>query len=314
LAPSLPAALRSRPWTWVGIAIAAAAGVAALVIFLPPRSVTDAGMLTQPSGLPTVAPASGSPPEIMLALGDAAACDSTADEAVAELASRLPGTIAMLGDTVYVEGTTAEYRECFQPSWGPLRSRIRPAVGNHEYRTEGAAGYFEYFGSAAGRAGEGWYSYDLGAWHVVVLNSNCAEVGCDPGSPQLEWLRADLATVDGECLLAYWHSPRWSSGRHGSEDDVAAFWETLRDAGADVVLAGHNHAYERIELDGIRQFTVGTGGRYLYPFENDPLPETVTRSASTFGLLWLALGEDAYEWEFIGLGDDPYTDAGEGTC
>jgi acid phosphatase type 7 len=309
----------SRRW-FLGVVVAVALLIG-LVVVLPRRAVTDDGPLALPSTLPSVpvptAPPSGTPapaPEVLLAVGDIADCDTAADDAVAQLASRLPGTIALLGDTVYERGTTAEYRACFEPGWGAMRPRIRPAVGNHEYVTEGAAGYFDYFGPAAGSPGKGWYSYDLGAWHVVVLNSNCDAVDCGPDSDQVAWLRADLAAHGNACLLGYWHHPRWSSGRHGSQRTVGAFWEVLREHGADVVLSGHDHTYERISADGIRQFVVGTGGKSHYPFEKDPLPTTEVRSASTFGLLWLALAGNTYEWQFLGLGDAGFTDAGRGEC
>jgi Calcineurin-like phosphoesterase len=304
-------------------AVLVAVAVIVLVLWLLPRlAVTDAGSLTIPSSLPTVpvptaGPLGTAPPEpqVLLAVGDVATCDSQADDTVAALASRLPGTIAMLGDTVYDDGSTPDFRECFDPSWGQMRSRIRPAVGNHEYHTDAASGYFTYFGAAAGEAGKGWYSYDLGAWHVVVLNSNCGEeVECWSGSEQYAWLQSDLASFSGECLLAYWHHPRWSSGRHGNSDWVGPFWDAVRDAGGDIVLNGHDHTYERVSVDGVREFLVGTGGKSHYPFTNDPLPTTEARNDSTYGLLWLALGEGSYQWEFVGLGDTGFTDAGTGQC
>ena len=309
--------MRNGPGLVLLFAVAILVGVA-LVVW---RSATDYGSLTLPSALPSLAvpsaPPSGSAPpepEVLLAVGDVASCDSPADEAVADLASRLPGTIALLGDTVYEYGTAEDYRECFEPAWGPMRSRIRPAVGNHEYQTEGASGYYDYFGTAAGPRGEGWYSYDLGAWHVVVLNSTCHRIACGRDSEQVAWLDADLAANPSDCLLAYWHYPRWSSGRHGSQPQIEPFWDVLRDHGADVVLAGHDHTYERILADGIRQFVVGTGGKSHYPFEGDPLSTTEARNDSTYGLLWLALSAGTYEWEFLGLGDTGFTDAGEGAC
>ena len=280
--------------------------------------------LQLPSELPSIAArsqpasgASGSPqlePEVLLAVGDIATCNRETDEAVADLASRLPGTIALLGDVVYERGTPDEFAQCFDPAWGPMRSRLRPAPGNHEYETDDAAGYFDYFGSAAGSPGEGWYSFDVGAWHVVALNSNCQLVGCGSDSPQLRWLREDLRENPSSCLLAYWHHARWSSGRHGSSADVDPLWEEVVGTGADVVLSGHDHTYERLLVDGVRQFVVGTGGRSLYPFHKSPLPETEARSADAYGLLWLSLYDGAYSWDFIGLGTSGFTDAGDGDC
>jgi hypothetical protein len=161
---------------------------------------------------------------------------------------------------------------------------------------------------------QGWYSYQLGAWHVVVLNSNCSLVACGPGSPQVRWLRADLAANPSACLLAYWHHPRWSSGRHGSTDDVDTFWSELAAAGADVVLNGHDHNYQRIRVDGVREFVVGTGGRSLYPFEKSPVRGTEARTDASYGLLWLSLSEGTYDWDYLALGSSGFTDEGSGSC
>jgi hypothetical protein len=149
---------------------------------------------------------------------------------------------------------------------------------------------------------------------VVVLNSNCTVVDCGPSSPQLRWLRDDLTASPSACLVAYWHHPRWSSGRHGSTDTVDLFWSELAAAGADVVLNGHDHTYERLSVDGVREFVVGTGGRSLYPFEEEPLPGTEARNDAAYGLLWLSLGGDSYDWQYLALGRSGFTDAGSGTC
>jgi Calcineurin-like phosphoesterase len=302
--------MRARTWL-LGLLVVVVAIVAVVLIR---RTLPHSGSLAPPAVLPSLPASSASAqPRILLAAGDTASCDSPADDAVANLASRLPGTIALLGDTVYESGTAEEYRDCFDPVWGPMKARIRPAPGNHEYRTDGTD-YFDYFGTAAGPRDKGWYSYDLGAWHVVVLNSNCPPVSCASDGDQVRWLEADLAAHPSECLLGYWHFPRWSSGRHGSQEVVDPIWRLMADHGADVVLNGHDHTYERIRADGIRQFVVGTGGRSHYPFERGPLPTTEVRNDSTYGLLWLALGEGTYEWEFLGLGDTGFTDSGQGTC
>ena len=303
--------MRARTWL-LGLLVVV---VAVVAVVLVRRTLPDSSSLTLPSALPSLPASSASAqPQILLAVGDAATCDKPSDDAVADLASRLPGTIALLGDTVYEDGSAQEYRDCFAPVWGRMKSRIRPAPGNHEYGTENAAGYFDYFGTAAGPRGEGRYSYDLGAWHVVVLNSNCPPLSCDADGDQVRWLEADLAAHPSDCLLGYWHFPRWSSGRHGSQEVVDPIWQVMAEHGADVVLNGHDHTYERIQADGIQQFVVGTGGRSHYPFERGPLPTTEVRNDSTYGLLWLALGEGSYEWEFLGLGDTGFTDSGEGKC
>ncbi|HKO32769.1 MAG TPA: metallophosphoesterase [Candidatus Limnocylindria bacterium] len=311
-----------RRYGLAAVAVLGAAAVFVVFWLLPRMAVSGGGSLTMPSSLPTLPVATAGPsgsappePQVLLAVGDVATCESGADDAVAALASRLPGTIALLGDTVYDDGSTPEFRECFDPSWGQMRSRIRPAVGNHEYHTDAASGFFTYFGDAAGEAGKGWYSYDLGAWHVVVLNSNCGEdVECWSGTEQYAWLQSDLASFHGDCLLAYWHHPRWSSGRHGNSNWVGPFWDAIRDAGGDIVLSGHDHTYERVSVDGVREFVVGTGGKSHYPFTRSPLPGTEARNDSTYGLLWLALGERTYQWQFLGLGDTGFADAGSGEC
>jgi hypothetical protein len=317
--------MRRRTWLLAGATLLALVAGIVLVVWVRPYLPRQEPGLEQPSTLPTIAAgsqtASGSPapePKVLLAVGDIGNCDGQADEAVARLASRLPGTIALLGDSAYERGTADEYAGCFDPAWGPMRSRMRPAPGNHDYGTTDAAGYFSYFGAAAGKAQQGWYSYELGSWHVVVLNSNCSVVGCGARSAQVRWLRADLAASESAsqsaCLLAYWHHPRWSSGRHGSTDTVDVFWSELVSAGADVVLNGHDHTYERISVDGVREFVVGTGGRSLYPFTEDPLPGTEVRTESTYGLLWLSLGGLGYDWQYVALGRSGFTDAGSGSC
>src|SRR5439155_8251847 len=181
-----------------------------------------------------------------------------------------------LGDDQYPSGALYDFQTYYDPTWGRVKTTTHPAPGNHEYDTAGAPGYFGYFGAAAGDSQKGYYSYDLGSWHVISLNSNCADVGgCDAGSPQEQWLRADLASRSNACTLAYWHHPRFSSGiTHGSDPRTQALWDALYDFHADVVLNGHEHNYERFapqsptgaaDPNGIREFVVGTGGESLYP-------------------------------------------------
>ena len=245
------------------------------------------------------------PAPTLVAAGDVASCRSTGDEATARLLDRIPGTIALLGDSVYERGTREEYRRCF--SWRRHKARIRPAVGNHEYLTPGAAGYFAYF-----RVPQ-WYSYDLGGWHVVVLDSNCGPAGgCGPDSPQAGWLREDLAANPAPCTLAYAHHPRFSSGLHGSDRTLAPLWHILRERGVDLVLGGHDHHYERFRpIGGIRQFVVGTGGRSLYPVVRRlPASEAV---AHAYGLLVLKLRDEGYAWRFVAV-DGGTRDSGTGRC
>jgi hypothetical protein len=224
---------------------------------------------------------------VLIAAGDIASCSSRGDEATAELVEGIEGVVATLGDTVYDSGTAKEFADCYEPSWGRFKDRSRPSVGNHEYYTPGASGYFDYFGAAAGEPGKGYYSYDLGTWHIAALNSVCWEVGgCTSDDPQAQWLAADLQASPAKCTLAYWHFPRFSSGPHGSSDIVDAYWRILAEAGAEIVLTGHDHDYERFaplnadggeDLDhGVRQFVVGTGGGSHYA-PGSPVPGSQAR-------------------------------------
>jgi len=231
--------------------------------------------------------------------------------------------VLALGDIQYEVGAGAAFEASYDASWGRVKPVTRPVPGNHEYHTAGAAGYFEYFGAGAGDPTKGYYSYELGNWHVVALNSNCEAIGgCGAGSAQERWLRADLAAHPSRCTLAYWHHPRYSSGRHGSDSSYVAFWQALVDADADLVLVGHDHDYERFapqdaggrrDLErGIREFVVGTGGKNLRPFTRVS-PNSEARDATSLGLLELTLGANAYEWRFrAAVGS--FTDSGSASC
>jgi hypothetical protein len=264
--------------------------------------------------LVAAASAAPRPTPTLLAVGDVASCDSHEDERVAELVSRTPGTIALLGDIVYDNGTADEFTRCFMPAWAPMLPRIRAALGNHEYANGNSD-------AAAARAilrlsADAWYSYDVGVWHVVVLNSNCTAVGgCHAGSRQWQWLRRDLRRHRTMlCTLAYWHHPRFSSGTHGSDAAFSAFWSLLAAARADVVLAGHDHDYERFApMAGIRSFVVGTGGRSLRGFAR-VRAGSVVRQSTSFGVLRLALLPRGYTWRFLTASGPPAADSGSGTC
>ncbi len=267
------------------------------------------------AGASTVPPAD----PVVIAVGDIGVCGYDRDEATAALASGLRGTILALGDLAYENGTTREFSDCWGTSWGPLEPRIRPVPGNHDYGTAGAGPYYDRFGDAAGTRGQGWYAFDAGAWHVVALNSNCDVVGCGPDSPQARWLEADLAAAGDRPVVAYWHHARFSSGPHGSDPSAATLWGILDDHGADVVLQGHEHDYERLDpvdpsgdptADGIRSFVVGTGGAWLRAFPRDPLAATAVRSADSHGVLVVTLGADHYSWEFVPVDADGFTDRG----
>lgn len=233
--------------------------------------------------------------------------------------------VLLLGDNQYVDGALWKYRFSFHPTWGRLGPLLRPAPGNHEYLTPGAAGYFDYFGPLAGERSTGYYSFDLGTWHVVVLNSNCGDIGgCGPGSLQLRWLEKDLADHPRACTLAYWHHPRFSSGQHGDNAAYDAFWRTLHRAGAELVLVGHEHDYERFAPQdpsgkadpehGLRQFVVGTGGQVLRPFRATIRPNSEARNAKDWGVLKLVLRPDGYDWEFLPIAGGVFKDSGHGGC
>jgi hypothetical protein len=237
----------------------------------------------------------------------------------------IAGTVAILGDAVYPEGASSDFTRCYQGSWGRHKARTRPAAGNHEYQTPGAVGYFGYFGTAAGDPMKGYYSYDLGAWHVVVVNSNCWAVGgCGKGSPQERWLRADLADSTKKCTLAYWHHPLFTSGsQHGPSTNMRTIVRALYDAGAEIVLTGHEHNYERFapqdpsgrpdDAHGIRVWVVGTGGAGHYGF-GSAKPNSQARSSDTYGVLKLTLRAGGYKWKFVPQSGKTFTDTGSGTC
>jgi len=263
-------------------------------------------------------------PPVLVGAGDIAGCAGTGDEATAALLDSIPGTVATFGDNVYESGTAEQFTNCYDPSWGRHKARTRPAAGNHDYNTSGASGYFNYFGAAAGDPDQGYYSYDLGAWHLVVINSNCSDVsGCGAGSPQEEWLRADLAAHPVSCTLAYWHHPRFSSGPHGNSTSMQDIWQALYDYGADVVLNGHDHDYERFApqdpngladpVRGIREFVVGTGGRSHYTIST-PIANSEAHNDDTFGVLKLTLHPTGYDWEFIPEAGKTFSDSGSEAC
>jgi 3',5'-cyclic AMP phosphodiesterase CpdA len=277
-----------------------------------------------PAASASGAPITSGPTARLLGAGDIASCQTVQDERTAELVLAIPGIVFTAGDNAYNRGTTAEYRRCYDPSWGQFRSRTRPAAGNHDVLTNNGAAYYAYFGAAAGTAPDGWYSYDAGTWHVVVLNSNCSLVGgCGEGSRQLDWLKADLAAHPAACTVAIWHHPRFSSGEHGSDVRSADFWNVLYAAGAELVLNGHEHDYERFapqdpegRLDparGIREFVVGTGGAQLRLF-NPPVANSELREARTYGILVLDLAPGGYDWHFLSTTGRAFSDNGSGVC
>jgi hypothetical protein len=261
---------------------------------------------------------------VLVGAGDIARCSSTGDEATARLLDDIPGTVATLGDNAYDGGDATQFENCYEPSWGRHKVRTMPSVGNHDYETPGASGYFGYFGEAAGDPEKGYYSYNLGEWHIVVLNSECEFVGgCRPGDPQIRWLEQDLAANPTSCTLAYWHRPLYSSSRYGYAPRMKPAWEALFASKAEVVLNGHDHLYERfapMEPDGnanyergIREFVAGTGGASHHPL-GDIQPNSEVRNADTYGVLKLTLHQSSYEWEFVPVAGETFTDSGTQSC
>jgi hypothetical protein len=261
----------------------------------------------------------------LVGAGDIAGCRSVQDAATAKLVESIPGQVFTLGDNAYSNGSAKEFANCYNPTWGRFKNRTRPTPGNHDYFTAHAAGYFNYFGAAAGDRTKGYYSYNVGAWHVIVLNSNCWAVGgCGAGSPQEKWLRADLAASKAACTVAMWHHPRFSSGRnHGSDPATAAFWSALYQYGAELVLAGHDHVYERFAPQrpnavadpafGLRALNVGTGGIGHYSFGQLAVNSQV-RNSGAFGVLKLTLRDGSYDWKFVPVPGKTFTDSGTGSC
>jgi len=267
---------------------------------------------------------------ILVGAGDIASCkDPEGAHATAKLLERIPGTVFAAGDLAYERGNLAEFQNCYDPTWGEFKGRTKPALGNHEYVDPTAHGYFGYWGARAGPAGKGYYSYDLGSWHIVALNTNCYSKilgGCDVGSPEETWLRKDLAEHPDSCVLAYGHHALFSSGvfrSHAIHPELKELWRDLYSARAALVLAGHEHSYERFApqdpeghaepVNGIREIVVGTGGRSHDPL-GFALANSEVRNTDTFGVIKLTLTPGHYTWEFIPEEGKTFTDSGSGEC
>jgi plastocyanin len=263
------------------------------------------------------------PVPVLVGAGDIADCGEQGDEATAKLLDATPGTVFTVGDNVYPDGTADQFKNCYDPTWGRHKLRTRPTAGNHDYHVAGAGAYFDYFGEAAGPSGLGYYSYDVAGWHIIALNS---QISSSAGSVQEQWLRADLAAHPAVCTAAIFHYPRFSSGvQHGSNPGMQPFWQALYDYGADVVLNGHEHDYERFapqtptgvadSARGIREFVIGTGGAAEsgYTF-GTPLPNSEVRATDAFGLLKLTLSPTGYDWTFLAAPGTTFTDSGHGDC
>ncbi|MEC5217500.1 hypothetical protein RCH09_002458 [Actimicrobium sp. GrIS 1.19] len=244
----------------------------------------------------------------------------SAEFVATELAADAGAVVLALGDNVYQSGTAAEFADCYGPTWGRFKSRTWPVPGNHEYYSKDALGYYDYFGAQAGPQQRGYYSIEVGQWHVMSLNSNLKG---DAQQAQLDWLRADLAAHPTHCALAYWHHPQYSSGGHGNNDQMRAAWAMLAEAGTELILSGHDHDYERFSpvdalgkrdvAKGMRQFVVGTGGAELSPLAFARAGSETVNNA-TYGVLKLQLKPAGYEWEFISVAGEPFHDAGSAAC
>lgn len=290
---------------WRRVLGAAAVAVAMLAIGLPVSTVAAAG------------------DPVLVGAGDIAVCGRSGDSRTASLVAGIAGTVFTAGDNAYPDGSLSQYQNCYGPTWGAALARTRPSLGNHEYGTSGAAGYFGYFGARGGPAGKGYYAYNLGAWRIYVLNSNCSKVGgCGATSPQVRWLKWDLAAHPRRCILAYWHHPLFSSGLQGNTTAVRPFWDVLYAARADVVINGHDHDYERFARQapngsrtstGIIEFVVGTGGAERRPFGTIK-PHSLARNATTFGVLRLTLHAGSFDWRFVPESGKTFTDAGARSC
>ncbi|GAA1854228.1 CBM96 family carbohydrate-binding protein [Asanoa iriomotensis] len=281
------------------------------------ESGTDAPQLVVTTGTSTPPP-SGDP--VLVGAGDIATSGS-GDSTTAALINGISGTVFTTGDNVYNNGTASEFNSYYQPTWGAFKSRTRPSPGNHDYNTSGATGYYNYFGAQAGPSGQGYYSYNLGNWHIVSLNSN---ISMSATSAQVTWLKNDLAANTRPCTLAYWHHPLFTSGaNHAPSTSTRPLYQALYDGNADVVVWGHNHQYERFApmnpsggLDnsrGLRSFVAGMGGADHYGFGTIQ-PNSQARNSDTFGVLKFTLHDNSYDWQFVPQSGKTYNDSGTGSC
>jgi hypothetical protein len=252
---------------------------------------------------------------VLVGAGDIANCNRNQDELTAQLLDNIEGTVFTAGDNAYIDGSYTEYLNCYDPTWGRHKSRTNPSPGNHDYLTSGAAGYFQYFNNVAS-----YYAYNLGTWRIYALNS---EISASATSAQVTWLQDDLATNPSQCVLAYWHKPRWSSGaNHGDSSAIQTLWQVLYNAGVELVINGHEHNYERfaemnasgaVVSDGLREIVVGTGGAGLYPF-GSPHPASQVRNNTAYGVLKLTLRDGSYDWEFVPVAGSTFSDSGSSNC
>jgi hypothetical protein len=261
---------------------------------------------------------------VLVGAGDIASCSRSQDEATAKLLDSISGTVFTAGDNVYTHGSASEFTNCYGPTWGRHKSRTRPGPGDEEYETAGAKGYLGYFGSRAAPAGKTYYSFSIGAWHAVVLDTDCSEVGgCGSTSPQATWLRSDLTAHATTCTIAIFHHPRFSSAQSKPDGRSVTFWQILYSYGADVIVSGHRHQYERFAPQtstgaassayGIREFVVGTGGAALVGFST-VAPNSQVRNSSAYGVLKLTLHSSSYDFAFVPIAGQSFRDSGSASC
>jgi hypothetical protein len=286
----------------------------------PPAPAPPAATAPAPPPTEAAQPVTNGDSVVFVGAGDIAKCEFLAGAvATGRLLDRIQGTVFTVGDHAYEDGTPEQWQKCYTPTWGRHKDRTKPSPGNHDYHTDEAKPYFDYFGEAAGPDRRGYYSYDLGAWHIVSLNSYIA---ADRRSAQAQWLKKDLEEHPSDCLLAYWHIPVFSSGSHGNSPIMRDIWKILYEAGAEIVVNGHDHLYERFgpqtpdgkaDPNGIREFIVGTGGGGVYKFKSTQ-PNSEVRDNSTYGVIKFTLSPGSYTWEFVPMTGQPFTDRGTGTC
>lgn len=290
---------------------------------------------------PTVPPKASAPksrqiaeakPYVLVGAGDIASCKVLEGAAeTAKLIEQIPGEVFAAGDLAYEKGTAEEFANCYGKTWGKFKNRTHPVPGNHEFNgSRVGAAYFDYWGSQAGPRGKGYYSFDLGVWHIIALNTNCDALGpngCAADSIEEIWLRQDLAAHPNSCIIAFGHHALYSSGvlkNHALHPELRPFWQDLYNAHADLMLVGHEHSYERFApqdpngnadpKNGIREIVVGTGGRSHDPL-GFPISNSETRNAGSFGVLKLTLWLGKYSWEFIPVdAAHGFHDSGEGVC
>jgi hypothetical protein len=284
-------------------------------------TTTASPTTTVPATTTTTTPGGG---DTVLAVGDIAKCPANNHARVATLLHSLPGPFLALGDNAYPNGRLTDYQSCYDPYFGSEKARTRPVPGNHEYDTGSAAGYLTYFGSRATPNGTTWYSFDVGSFHFVALDSDCSFVGgCTATSAQYRWLQADLAASTTPCLVAYFHHTPWSSfAGYGKPTAMVPIMQLLQREGADAILAGHMHSYERfarmsatgqVDPTGFRTFVVATGGDGQFAL-GPPVTGSEVRQTGTYGLLRLDLHATSYDWRFVPVAGSTFTDAGTDTC